>query len=72
MAEPRLGYRMPYGSENKGTLFFGTYLETTRWESLPSRIHGTGGVAYKTFEWIELMVGADVATNFFQLFLTFH
>jgi hypothetical protein len=71
VAEPRLGYRMPYANENKGTLFFGSYLETSRWDGLPSRIHGTGGIAYKTLDWLELMVGADVASSFFQLFLTF-
>ncbi len=69
--EPRLGYRRPLFDHDRGTLHAGTYLETSRWEGLPSRLHLTGGISYFAREWLELLGGADVANNFFQLFLTF-
>ncbi len=69
--EPRLGYRTPWPTNSKLTFLAGSYYEGSRWDGLPGRIHLTGGAAYKTFKWLELMGGVDVAKNFFQLFLTF-
>ncbi len=71
--EPRLGYRMPWPwpANNKGTLHFGSYLETSRWEGLPDRLHYTSGISYQVLNWLELMGGIDVAKDFTQLFLTF-
>ena len=69
--EPRLGYRTPWPTNSKITLLAGSYYEAGRWEGLSGRLHFTCGAAYKTFKWLELMGGVDVAKNFFQLFLTF-
>ena len=69
--EPRLGYRTPWSAKSRVTLLTGGYYETGRWDGLPGRLHFTGGAALRTFTWLELMGGFDVAKNFFQLFLTF-
>lgn len=71
--EPRLGFKTPWPAieQDKGTLFFGIYLEPSRWDGLASRVHETFGVAHQTFSFIELMAGVDVARDFFQIFLTF-
>ncbi len=70
--EPHLGYRTPWGKNfDSGNLMGGIYYEPSRWQNLPGRLHFTAGISYHAFTWLELMMGGDVARDFFQLFLTF-
>lgn len=71
--EPRMGYKTPWPwiEQDKGTLLFGAYFEPSRWDGISGRLHETFGIAHKTFEFAEFMVGGDLAKDFFQIFLTF-
>ncbi|MBC7693527.1 MAG: hypothetical protein H7222_17305 [Methylotenera sp.] len=69
--EPRLGYRMPYAHEARGTIHTGLYYEPSRRPEFGGRVHVTGGLSYHVLSWLELMAGADVSRDFFQFFLTF-
>lgn len=70
--EPHIGWRGPLASDSKFSIYLGSYYETSRWEGLPSRPHGTGALAYNFFNFVEAMVGADIAKSYFSLLLTVH
>lgn len=75
--EPHLAWRSPFSNHSKFWYFLGTYYENSRWDGLPGRIHGTFGLSYKIkllrslIGDIEMIVGGDVAKNYFDLQFSF-
>ena len=71
VVEPHFGFRTPLWLNSPASILLGSYYETSRWEGLSGRIHGTSGIAIKAFGWVEGLVGIDVAKDYFSLQLTF-
>ena len=78
--ELRLGYRQhlppflnPFSPviAERTTLHLGTYFEPPRRDGFSGRVHGTGGLSYSIPNFLELMGGADVASDYVQVFFTF-
>ncbi|MGZ3651963.1 MAG: hypothetical protein ACXVB9_10980 [Bdellovibrionota bacterium] len=70
VVEPHMGSRWRIGGD--GTrIHAGAYYETSRWEGLPGRLHGTGGVSFEAFHIAEVIGGIDVAQKYQQLIFTF-
>ena len=68
--EPHLGFTSPWTSSSRGTYLLGSYYENGRTQGYSGRLHGTAGIAYDLKNWVQGLIGMDIASDFFQLLVT--
>jgi hypothetical protein len=67
--EPHAGYRLPL--KGKFKLHLGSYFEAPRTQGVSGRLHGTGGVSFELFNFVEIIGGVDFASQYQQVIFSF-